>query len=75
MLLTYNRDLELQKEMDNEVDEFLDAFVALGGGADKEGCVSKDLLIEIIKIEFELTLDMEDYLRKSGGDNDEITYY
>ena len=75
MLLTYNRDLELQKEMDDEVDEFLDAFVALGGGADKEGCVSKDLLIEIIKIEFELTLDMEDYLRKSGGDNDEITYY
>ena len=45
MLITYNRDLDLEKEMDSEVDEFLDAFVALGGGADKEGCVSKELLI------------------------------
>ena len=26
-------------------------------------------------MEFELTIDMEDYLRKSGGDQDEITYY
>ena len=38
------------------------------GDADKDGFVSKELLIEIIKMEFEMTLDMEEYLRKSGGD-------
>ena len=74
-VLTFNRDLELQKESENEADEYLDTFVALGGGVDKEGYVSKEILIQIIKAEFELTIDMEDYLRKSGGDKDEITYY
>jgi hypothetical protein len=37
----------------------VDAFVALGGMATKEGFVSKSTLIEIIKTEFELTIDME----------------
>ena len=54
------------------MDEYLEAFVALGGEATKDGFVSKDVLIQIIKMEFEMTLDMEDYLRKSGGDSDEI---
>jgi len=40
------------------VDEYLDAFVALGGEPDKEGYISKDVLVEIIKTEFELTIDM-----------------
>ena len=37
----------------------MDAFVALGGEANKEGEISKTVLIEIIKVEFELTIDME----------------
>ena len=37
----------------------VDAFVALGGGSDREGTISKNTLIEIIKTEFELTIDME----------------
>lgn len=37
--------------------------------------MSKEILITIIKMEFELTIDMEEYLRKSGGDTDEIAYY
>ena len=37
----------------------MDAFVALGGMATKEGYISKNTLIEIIKTEFELTIDME----------------
>ena len=37
----------------------VDAFVALGGYATKEGFVSKGTLINIIKQEFELTIDME----------------
>ena len=51
----------------------------------KEGCVSKETLIGIIKEEFELTIDMEvppylfyrlqEYLLKIGGDTDFINYY
>jgi NADH:ubiquinone oxidoreductase subunit 5 (subunit L)/multisubunit Na+/H+ antiporter MnhA subunit len=37
----------------------VDAFVALGGLPTKEGYISKNTLIEIIKTEFELTIDME----------------
>ena len=37
----------------------MDAFVALGGQADKDGTISKSTLIGIIKTEFELTIDME----------------
>ncbi len=32
--------------------------MALGGQADKDGFISKDVLVEIIKAEFELTIDM-----------------
>ena len=49
--------------------------MALGGGNDKEGTVSKEALIHIIKEEFELTIDMEDFLRKIGGSDDDINYY
>ena len=41
-----------------DVDEYLDAFVALGGDADREGTIPKAILVEIIKEEFELTIDM-----------------
>ena len=53
----------------------MDAFVALGGQSNKDGYISKNNLIEIIKTEFELTIDMEEYLRKIGGDTDHINYY
>ena len=33
--------------------------MALGGEANKEGEISKGTLIDIIKVEFELTIDME----------------
>ena len=33
------------------------------------------MLIIILKEEFELTIDLEEMLRKIGGDNDEIEYY
>jgi hypothetical protein len=39
-------------------DDYIDAFVALGGLPNKEGLVEKSTLIEIIKEEFELTIDM-----------------
>jgi Ca2+-binding EF-hand superfamily protein len=58
-VLTYLKELELMNEKENEADEYLDAFVALGGGYDREGTISKNTLIGIIKTEFELTIDME----------------
>ena len=33
------------------------------------------MLVDIIKIQFELTIDMEEYLEKIGGDSDNINYY
>jgi len=67
--------LELADDPINDGDEYLDAFVALGGDSDKSGFVSKEKLINIIKEEFALTIDMVEYLRKIGGDNEGIDYY
>jgi len=41
--------LELADDPNMEGDEYLDAFVALGGETNKEGYVEKSRLIEIIK--------------------------
>ena len=57
-VLTQLKKLQLEDDPTNEGDEYLDAFVALGGQPNKEGYVEKDTLIEIIKNEFELTIDM-----------------
>ena len=75
MALTYLKELELQNEQEVEADEYLDAYVALGGEPNKDGSVSKDKLIQIIKQEFELTIDMEEFLQKIGGNAEEINYY
>ena len=75
MTLTHLKELELNNEQEQDADEYLDAFVALGGQPDKDGYVSKENLIQIIKAEFELTIDMEDFLRKIGGNSEEINYY
>ena len=42
-----------------KLSDIVDAFVALGGQPNKDGYISKNTLIEIIKTEFELTIDME----------------
>ena len=73
--LTYLKEIEFESEQQGETDEYLDTFVALGGQPDKEGSVSKETLIQIIKAEFEMTIDMEEYLRKIGGNEEEINYY
>jgi hypothetical protein len=57
-LLNYNKELDLMNETEYEANEYLDAFVALGGSPDKEGTIKKEMLIQIIKLEFELTIDM-----------------
>lgn len=66
--------LDMAEQDELETDEYLDAYVALGGMPDKSGTISKSRLIEIIKEEFELTIDMVEYLCKIGGDDEEINY-
>ena len=40
-------------------EELLQAFAAVGGEPDGEGCVDAEKLIRVIKKEFEMTLDIE----------------
>lgn len=47
----------------------VDAFVALGGKSDKSGYVSKTNLMEIVKREFELSLDLETIIEGLQHDN------
>jgi len=75
MSIKWYKDQQLTNDYEGDVDEYLDAFVALGGQPDKEGFISKDVLVEIIKTEFELTIDMVEYLKGIGGETDEIAYY
>lgn len=40
----------------------VDAFVACGGKADKTGHVSRENLVRIIKVDFGLTIDIEELI-------------
>lgn len=73
--LTLLKQLQAECDMGNDADEYLDAFVALGGNPDKTGCINKRTLIEIIKEEFELTIDMVEFLHKMEGDNEQIEFH
>ena len=74
-ILTFLKEIELANQQENEGDEYLDAFVALGGSPDRSGTVSKEVLIQIIKETFEMTIEMDSYLRGIGDNIDEIEYY
>lgn len=49
--------------------DMIDAFVAMGGNVDTSGHVNAELLIEIIKKEFELTIDIEGLIKEVDTDN------
>ena len=51
----------------NEEDT-LDAFVALGGGESREGHIDASQLINIIKNEFEMTIDIESLVKEIDED-------
>jgi Ca2+-binding EF-hand superfamily protein len=46
----------------------IDAFVAMGGNEDTSGNVDAELLIRIIKNEFELTIDIEGLIKEVDTD-------
>ena len=74
MAIKWYKEQQMSTDYEGDIDEYLDAFVALGGDADREGTIPKAILIEIIKTEFELTIDMvvsATSLTKSVLSNDE----
>ena len=56
--IKWYKEYMLNNDNTADSDEYLDAFVALGGETDGTGTIHKNTLIEIIKIEFELTVEM-----------------
>lgn len=54
----------------------VNAFVALGGNPDRSGCVHKSVLVNIVKKQFELTFNIEEFLDTTteGTDLDYNTF-
>ena len=61
-------------EFDDESD-FIDAFVACGGGGDKSGHVTRTVLVQLIKRDFGLPIDIDQLLDEIDTDGSgEIEY-
>jgi Ca2+-binding EF-hand superfamily protein len=63
--------IEAQKERAQNFDDesdMIDAFVACGGAQDKSGCVQRDTLVKIVKLDFGLTIDIEDLINAIDSD-------
>ena len=54
--------------MGSDETELLDAFVAMGGEPDGEGCVDAQKLIATIKNEFQMTIDIEALIEEIDED-------
>lgn len=59
---------EIQRLKGSDETELLDAFVAMGGEPDGEGCVDAKKLIDTIKNEFEMTIDIEKLIEEIDED-------
>lgn len=68
------RELKLNEEEDDD-DGVLHAFVAMGGNLDKTGCVKKQTLVDIIKVQFGLTIDIEAMLEDADLNIDDDLKY
>lgn len=63
--------IENQKDRAENYDDesdMIDAFVACGGLPDKSGHVKRETLIRIIKVDFGLTINIEDLINKVDQD-------
>ena len=59
---------ELQRLLGSDESELLDAYVAMGGEPDGGGCVDAGKLIETIKNEFQMTIDIEKLIEEIDED-------
>jgi len=57
-----------EQEKGTSDEDLLDAFVAMGGEPDGEGFIDADKLIDTIKNEFEMTIDIENLILKIDED-------
>ncbi|CAD8202149.1 unnamed protein product [Paramecium octaurelia] len=62
------------EEQQIHFNEFIDAFVALGGEPDASGYVHKNRIIEILKDEFDLQFDIDDFLEQLEVQNDQLDF-
>lgn len=58
---TAEENTDEEAELSKQVPDTVEAFVAMGGSADKEGFVHKSVIEEII-LSFELTIDIQEFL-------------
>jgi len=66
---------EWEEDDDGDLnDDYVNAFVAMGGNPDRSGIVRKDTIINLIKNEFELTFDIEELFEKSSLHTDELDF-
>lgn len=69
------KELNLKDEEDVDLD-IVNTFVAMGGNMDRTGVVRKQKLIDIIKNEFGLTIDIEAMFEEAGLDAEEdLNFY
>ena len=61
-------DREVSRLKGSDEAELLDAFVAMGGQPDGEGCVDATKLIDTIKNEFQMTIDIERLIEEIDED-------
>lgn len=59
---------EIERLLGNDETELLDAYVAMGGEADGGGCVDANKLIQTIKDEFQMTIDIEKLIEEIDED-------
>ena len=57
-----------ESENSSTVEDLLDAYVAMGGDDDGGGCVDANKLIDTIKNEFEMTIDIEKLIAEVDED-------
>ena len=57
-----------ENERGSTEEDLLDAFVAMGGQPDGDGAINADKLIETIKNEFEMTIDIEKLIEEIDED-------
>lgn len=76
-MLAWSMLKELITKAEDEGDiDILNAFVAMGGNPDKTGAVQKKRLVEVIKVIFGLTIDIDAMFEEAGLDiEDELSYY
>jgi len=67
-----------QKEEEEEMDlDILNAFVAMGGNLDGSGVIKKKTLENIIKVQFDLTVRLDEMYEQAGLDisSDDLNFY